>query len=279
MPCAETSSRSWQSRITAESPVTGMTGREDRSVKLHLTRDAVTLLSGRRGALEALLIVAVVCLCGTAKGELPPPTSVCGDLADFVSRDEIAQLLIEGGRPLTMYEGSTPEITRHSLFFYAAAFGFHDVLRAWAQDRAVLNHAEAATLAVAVQAGDMESIQILLSAGVDPNSTGPTQGTTPLMTAIACGRPEAAKMLLGDERTDIHRQNWQGQDAMTVAVFDGNEKAVMALLDHGYDVGAWRSRQWGFSLVELARRAGNDHIVTLLEAANQNGKGSGLKLE
>ena len=86
----------------------------------------------------------------------------------------------------------------------------------------------------AVVLDDLEAIRQHVKAGSDLNVLEPSRASTPLITAAALGRPEAAKMLI-EEGADLDYQNNDGSTALHTAALFCHVEIVKALLEHGAD--------------------------------------------
>ncbi|MHC4535978.1 MAG: ankyrin repeat domain-containing protein [Planctomycetota bacterium] len=86
----------------------------------------------------------------------------------------------------------------------------------------------------AVVAGDFEAIRQHIEAGSDLNVLEPSRASTPLITAAALGKTEAAKILI-DAGADLNYQNNDGSTALHTAAFFCRVEIVEALLEKGAD--------------------------------------------
>jgi ankyrin repeat protein len=87
----------------------------------------------------------------------------------------------------------------------------------------------------AVVTDNLEVIQQHIEAGSDLNVLEPSRASTPLITAAAFGKTEAAKILI-EAGADLNYQNADGSTALhTAAAFDKPE-IVKMLIDAGADV-------------------------------------------
>jgi ankyrin repeat protein len=89
-------------------------------------------------------------------------------------------------------------------------------------------------LHTAVVLGDFEAIRQHIEAGSDLNVLEPSRGSTPLITAAALGKTEAAKILI-DGGADLDFQNSDGSTALHTAAFFCSVEIVEALLEKGAD--------------------------------------------
>lgn len=86
----------------------------------------------------------------------------------------------------------------------------------------------------AVVLGDLETIRQHIEAGSDLNVLEPSRASTPLITAAAIGKTEAAKILI-DAGADLDYQNNDGSTALYTAAFFCRVEIVKALLEKGAD--------------------------------------------
>jgi NAD(P)-dependent dehydrogenase (short-subunit alcohol dehydrogenase family) len=86
----------------------------------------------------------------------------------------------------------------------------------------------------AIVAGDLASVQALLSAGADPNVKEPSGGSSPLITASMFGRTAEAIALI-EAGADVNQRNDDGSTALITAAFMAHPEIVQALLDAGAD--------------------------------------------
>jgi len=89
-------------------------------------------------------------------------------------------------------------------------------------------------LHTAVVMADLDVIRQHIEAGSDLNVLEPTRASTPLITAAALGKTEAAILLI-DAGADLNYQNNDGSTALHTAAFFCREEIVAALLAKGAD--------------------------------------------
>ncbi len=87
----------------------------------------------------------------------------------------------------------------------------------------------------AVVTGDLEIIRQHIKAGSDLNVLEPSHASTPLITAAAFGKTEAAKILV-DAGADLNYQNADGSTALHTAAVFGKTEVVKILIDAGVDL-------------------------------------------
>lgn len=94
--------------------------------------------------------------------------------------------------------------------------------------------APAVDLHTAVILGDLDIIRQHIAAGSDINVLEPSRASTPLISAAALGKTEAAKILI-DAGADLNYQNNDGSTALHTAAFFCHVEIVEALLAKGAD--------------------------------------------
>ena len=110
----------------------------------------------------------------------------------------------------------------------------------------------------AVEDGDLEVVQALISAGADVNTSDP-EGFTPLQTASKLGHIAIVQALISAGADDYR---------LHYAVEDGDLKTVQALISAGADVNA--SDPEGFTPLQTASEWGHTAIAQALISAGAN---------
>ncbi len=87
----------------------------------------------------------------------------------------------------------------------------------------------------AVVTDDLEAIHQHIKACSDLNVLEPSRASTPLITAAALGKTEAAKILI-DAGADLNYQNADGSTALHTAAAFGNTEAAKILINAGADL-------------------------------------------
>ena len=90
-------------------------------------------------------------------------------------------------------------------------------------------------LHTAVLTDNLEVIRQHIKAGSDLNVVEPTRESTPLITAAALGRPEAAEILI-EGGADINYQNADGSTALHTAIAFSKTDLANILIDAGIDL-------------------------------------------
>lgn len=200
-------------------------------------------------------VVFLVSLPPAARADGLGMPVLCKDLIrESVPRHKVEPLLRADPGPYVTYSGK-------SMFYYAAVLGYHDKLRTWSSKQLIPQRFDPDILLASVQAGDLESIKILLSHGIDPNITD-DRGTTALIVAAQCGNVEAMSLLI-HSGANLHARNNGGLDAMLVAIMEDGEDGVRLLLNSGFDVSLSRTKN-GLTPIDVARKKENRAILNLL---------------
>ena len=121
----------------------------------------------------------------------------------------------------------------------------------------------AAPLYDAAEAGDLDAVNRLISAGADVNAKG-NNGVTPLFIAAQNGHAEIVNALLA-ARADVNAKNNNGVTALFMASQQGHAEIVNALLAGGADVNVRIDN--GMTVLSIASQKGHAEIVNALLAA------------
>ncbi len=97
------------------------------------------------------------------------------------------------------------------------------------------NPAPKVDLHSAVVTDDLEAIRQHIKAGSDLNVLEPSRASTPLITAAALGKTEAAKILI-DAGADLNYQNADGSTALHTAAAFGKTEVANILINAGIDL-------------------------------------------
>ena len=113
-----------------------------------------------------------------------------------------------------------------------------EVLLSAGADASAANVEGATPLLLAATAGNTAIISRLVEAGADPNAALTLNGDTALMLAARTGKIDAIGTLL-DSGADVNAlETWGGTTALMWAVEEGHIDAVTMLVEHGADVNA-----------------------------------------
>jgi ankyrin repeat protein len=112
----------------------------------------------------------------------------------------------------------------------------------------------------AVQMDDATTVRTLLRV-LDPNSVNPAGGEPALVLAAREGSMNVLKVLLADPRIQVDAQAMNGNTALMMAAYKGNQAAVEALLARGAAV-----NRTGWTALHYAAASGADAIAGLLLA-------------
>ncbi len=119
-----------------------------------------------------------------------------------------------------------------------------------------------------IQAGDIDTLRLLLSVGVDVNSPVTSEGKTSIMVAAECGAYDCLKLLLGTDDTHVNRKDNAGRSAIFHAAKSGQYRCLMLLLSvNGVD--ATLADNEGVTPLEAATRAGKTRCVSILSTARR----------
>lgn len=126
----------------------------------------------------------------------------------------------------------------------------------------------------AVKFDDARTVQKLLDAGLDPNTTTRDNRQLPLIVLAAREKSDnVAKLLIDNPKTDIEKLDGAGENAMMLAALQGDAGLVRKLIDKGAEV-----NKHGWAPLHYAASNGHDDIVQLLvdnsayvDAASPNG--------
>lgn len=99
-----------------------------------------------------------------------------------------------------------------------------------------------AALVRAAQAGDTESVTLLVAEGADVN-TRSADHWTPLMIAALEGHVAMVETLFGKGAV-LDASSGKGSNALMIATIEGHVEVVSALLEHGVEVNAENERGW-----------------------------------
>ncbi len=126
---------------------------------------------------------------------------------------------------------------------------------------------------IAVQNDYASKVKDMLDNGFNPNAVESQRGDTGLILAMREDSNSVLDVLLADKRTKLDAMAFNGDTALMIACYRGNEKAVTALLKKGAKV-----NKNGWTPLHYAAANGNNTIVKMLlvrdafvNAASPNG--------
>lgn len=174
-------------------------------------------------------------------------------MAAYYKRGAIAQLLIESGAQLSMFE--------------AAALGRAQTVRDWIESDPELLDACSpdgfTALALAAYFGHAEVVLYLVTKGAEVNAVANNaMRVMPLHSAVAGGHVHIARVLIA-EGADVNAPQHMGWRPLHAAARSGDIAMVAMLLEHGAD--AKKPNDQGITALELARQHNHEGIVRVLE--------------
>jgi hypothetical protein len=135
----------------------------------------------------------------------------------------------------------------------------------------------AATIAVALDWGHSQMVELLLKNGADVNQWCEPYRAPLVVVASHFGLENIVRVLI-DHGADLNAQGWEYGTALADASYSGRESIVQLLLANGADVNM-RDQKYG-SAIKAASQRGNKSIVQLLirHGSKTKAESSGLKL-
>jgi len=123
--------------------------------------------------------------------------------------------------------------------------------------------ASTSSLLVAASAGDVESLDLFQTAGVEVDSADEL-GNTALIKAATAGHLPAVEKILG-MGADPRKINQVGRDALISAAAKGHEEVARLLLSRGADTAVRDTEGWG--ALSISAYNGHAGVVSLLSAS------------
>ncbi len=114
---------------------------------------------------------------------------------------------------------------------------------------------------IAIQNDHTGKVEDMLKAGFDPNTQEMKRGDTGLILAMREDSNHVLDVLLADKRTKLDTTAFNGDNALMIACYKGNEQAVLKLLKKGAKVD-----KNGWTPLHYAAANGNNNIVKMLLA-------------
>jgi ankyrin repeat protein len=115
----------------------------------------------------------------------------------------------------------------------------------------------------AVVTGDLEVIRQHIKAGSDINVLEPSRASTPLITAAALGKTEAAKLLI-NAGADLNYKNVDGSTALHTAAAFGKTEIAKILINAGINLNS-QNNEGATALHVAAFLCREDIVAALLE--------------
>ena len=122
----------------------------------------------------------------------------------------------------------------------------------------VANAAPADSMIKAVKFNDINEVNKLLDAGIDPNMID-DQGMPMLVLAAREKSDDVARLLIANPKTNLEQLDPAGENAMMLAALNGDKGLVQLLIDKGAEV-----NKKGWTPLHYAATNGHDDIVKLL---------------
>lgn len=114
---------------------------------------------------------------------------------------------------------------------------------------------------IAIQNDYAGKVEDMLKAGFDPNTVETKRGDSGLIFAMRENANRVLDLLLADKRTKLNISAFNGDNALMIACYKGNEQAVLKLLKKGAKVD-----KNGWTPLHYAAANGNNNIVKMLLA-------------
>lgn len=111
----------------------------------------------------------------------------------------------------------------------------------------------------AVKMNDEKTVASLLARGLDPNLIEPERGETGLIIALREESMKVFDILLRSKEVDLEIKAFNGDNALMIAAFKGNLRAVEALIERGAEI-----NKTGWTPLHYAAFVGKNDIVKLL---------------
>jgi ankyrin repeat protein len=159
-----------------------------------------------------------------------------------------------------------PLVTAESPIADAAMHGDVDSVRILIRDGEEVNAAQGdgmTALHWAAENGDIEMLEMLISAGANPEAVTRLGRYTPLHLASKIGRETSVVSLLRLGSAVNPRTTTGAVTPLHFAAASGSQVAVKALLDHGADVDA-KEQQWGQTPLMFAAAFNRTETIDLL---------------
>ncbi len=127
----------------------------------------------------------------------------------------------------------------------------------------LLNEDHIPILHLAIRARQVETTEVIIAAGADPNIRSSDRGNTAVAEAAAMKSPRIMKKLM-EAGGDPNTATLDGQTPLMIAVGDGDKEVVEILLDAGASLDA--TDKLGMSPMKYARLFNKTKIIEMFEA-------------
>lgn len=111
----------------------------------------------------------------------------------------------------------------------------------------------------AVKIDDAKTVKSLLERGFDPNAIEPVRGDTGMILALRENAMKVFETLLNADGINLEARASNGDNALMIACYQGNQPAVETLLARGAEV-----NKPGWTPLHYAAAIGNNEIVRIL---------------
>lgn len=199
-----------------------------------------------------MLLVALsflICEAANAEGE-----KICTKPVKELATHELINHALVAQSPKEMFGDK-------GRLYYVALLGTHKTLRALLSKAKGVEIGNDVMISAAA-AGDLEVMKMLLKSGGNVNAQGKRR-VTPLITAAQCHDLNMMS-LLARNGANVNAKAADGIDAMITAVMEGQLDEVEFLLNHGFVLKDSKTTT-GYTPSDVARKAGNEKILKLLE--------------
>jgi hypothetical protein len=209
-----------------------------------------------------IIWIVIMCLMLPVVGAATP-------LQDFVRESKSESFY----KQLQEQEPDGPMFHVEPKLWFAAVFGYKDLIVNELNTRDVGADERARALVGAAHMGNIEIVRILIESDTSPNAITPG-GSTPLMEAAQTNQIDVIGLLL-EQGADPNYRNDDGFDAVIMATMEGNTEAICVLLNNGFDLSRSETRT-GVTPKQLARGLGFNEVEKALSGSEMECKGVGV---
>jgi ankyrin repeat protein len=178
--------------------------------------------------------------------------------AAFKGREAVVKLLLAKNADVTIKDNAGFSPLRNAI-----RFDHPDVAQTLINRGARPGDSYSSMLEEAVLKGQRDTVEVLLSQGVDVNVRFPS-GSAPLHDAALKGHDAVVNLLLA-KGADVSERDAAGATPLYAAALNGNLSTVTILLAHGADINAQETESGNTSLYAAAS-LGREDVVDLLLA-------------